>query len=288
MRSNGIHTVLTIIITLLLIVCMVFSFVDYIKIQQLHHEFDEYKKVQEYAEHNELVQTYGNHMLQIFRTCTVIGDSLSCGFTNYQGVSIKSERGKELGQNWPSYLEGRTGIRFNNLSIGGASAHEWRYQHIFSASGDTDCYIIALGANDHRKDLAIGSTADIADNYEYNKDSFYGNLDFIVRSLHNFQETAPVFIFTMPGLENKASGKHADCNAYNEVIRSIADRYEYVHLIDLYTDYEDAYESEVILSCFGTDHFTPIGYNYASDIMESALNQYLQDHYELFITAPYK
>lgn len=284
MKHGKSNIFLSCIVIILLIASMTFNYINYTELQSLRREI----QVAEKDEDQGAEQDYGTHMLQIFKTCAVIGDSLSCGFTNYQDLSIKSEQGKELGQNWPSYLEERTGIRFNNLSIGGASAHEWRYQHIFSASEAADCFMVALGANDHRKNLEIGTASDIADNYEYNNDTFYGNMDFIVRSLHRFQETAPIFIFTMPDLENQVSGQHTDCNAYNKVIRYIAGTYDYVHLIDLYTEYGYAYESEVLTACFGNDHFTPLGYNYASDVIETALNQYIKEHYILFLTAPYK
>ena len=219
-------------------------------------------------------------LLQIFPKYTVIGDSLAAGYVSVDGTTISSETARETKNNWPGFLELRTGRTFTNVSVGNTKAKDWRTTYISTANIDTDCYLVGIGVNDNRYSYAIGTSADIAVNKDNNADSFYGNYDYIIRALQGYNPVAHIFVFTIPASESNAE-------SYNVAIRYIASLYERVHLIDLYSLYESEYTSGFIADNFYNGHYTVEAYNYMSLILEEAISNYIYQNYESFLLSPY-
>lgn len=234
---------------------------------------------------------YSRHLFQIFRDFTVIGDSLSCGYTEKDGIKFRSIPSKDQESNWPSYIARRNGTVLKHLGIGGTTAKSWRETFMELAHVETDCYIIGLGVNDKRTNLPIGTAADICEEYTDNADSFYGNYDFVLRRLLTWNPQCHIFLLTIPKIEEErvpdegiVEGITAE---YNAAIRYLAEKYaSNVHLIDLYKKAE--YTSGIIEACSTCGHFTPLAYNYMSTIIEDEICDFMDSHAELFILAPYK
>lgn len=239
--------------------------------------------------HTEKMPYIKDNFLQIFKKVICIGDSLTAGFTNVDNTLISSAVAKSEKLNYPGFLEKRTGNTWTNLAIGNSTSHHWRYSDgpsesskpdINLANVHTDLYTIALGANDVRKSLQIGTAGDINySNAENNADSFYGNYDYIVRKLHSFNNNASIILFTMSKIEG------VNANSYNEAIRYISNKYSYCHLLDLWNI--DDFNSSFLKNCWKSSHFTPVGYNRVSSLMEFYINKMIEDNVDAFIKVPY-
>lgn len=125
------------------------------------------------------------------------------------------------------------------------------------------------------------SPVDITTDKNLNADTFYGNYDFVVRGLLDFNPTKEMFVLTIPAHESNAE-------TYNVAIRHIAGLYENVHLIDMYNIYYDEYTSGFLPNNYISANYTPLSYNYISTMIERAINEYLFDNFEYFQKAPYK
>ena len=224
---------------------------------------------------------------QIFDKCICIGDSLTAGFSTYGGVTIGSQTAVNLPFNWPSYMARRTGCSYKNMGIGSSTTHHWRYSDgptetyrpdITLANEFANAYFIGLGANDKRGSGTIGSSSDIKTNKDENSDTFYGNYDWIVRTLHGYNPNAIIFVMTMATLE----GDRAE--AYNTAIRRIADLYDYVILIDLWKD--SRYKSYEMVQLYNGGHLNPLGYNLAASIIYDNLCRTLIENESKFMLLP--
>lgn len=235
------------------------------------------------------VATYNDNFLQIFKSVVCLGDSLTAGFTAVDDVMMGSANARTEKLNYPGFLEKRTGNVWKNIAIGSSTCHHWRYldgptvdykPNIEEANIHTDLYTIALGANDNRTSFAIGTAADINDaDAESNGDTFYGNYDYVVRKLHGYNPNAHIILFTMSQIEGGSADK------YNEAIRYIAEKYDYCHLLDLWNIAD--FNSAFLRSCWKSAHFTPIGYNRVSSLMEFYINKMMAENLSSFIKAPY-
>ncbi len=235
------------------------------------------------------MNNYARNLIQIFRTITVVGDSLTAGFACDGDVRIRSCPARGERENWPSFLARRTGCEVYNNALGGTKAKEWRETFAETVNFKTDCYIVALGANDHRYGLPVGTPSDIKENYEENADSFYGNYDALVRHLLKFNPAAHIFVLTMPSPEDKIDAKGAYFNDYNEAIRLVAKKnFEKVHLIDLHKNHDKEYTEGLIARHADHEHYTPIAYNMMSTIIEDDINEFIYTHDDLFHMTPYK
>lgn len=231
-------------------------------------------------------QGKGTNLMQIFPIYSVIGDSLACGFMNIDGISVSSANAKTYGNNWTKYLSLRTGRRFNNLAVGGSTTTLWRNTHISAANVATSAYIIGLGVNDRRSQVTVGSQSDIKSDYTQNSVSTYGNLDYIVNKLKEFNPYCHIFMLTIPAIEDTYNlSTFGSCERQNAAIRYVAGLYDNVHLIDLHD--VSGYASELINNTFIANHFNPISYADMSTLIESTINAYMADNYNLFRTAPY-
>lgn len=227
------------------------------------------------------------NVAQIFDKCICIGDSLTAGFSTYGGVTIGSQTAVKLPFNWPSYMARRTGCSYKNMGIGSSTTHHWRYSdgptetyrpNISDANEFANAYFIGLGANDKRGSSTIGSSSDIKTNKEENSDTFYGNYDWIVRTLHGYNSNAIIFVMTMATLEGDGA------EAYNTAIRQIAALYNYVILIDLWAD--NRYKSDEVIKLYNDGHLNPLGYNLAASIICDNLNNAIIENESKFMLLP--
>ena len=247
-----------------------------------------YKNISEAA--GTTTSEYFENFMQIFPKYTVLGDSLTAGFTSLGGSSIGSATARPLKNNWVGYLEKRLGQTMTNLAIGSSTTHHWRYTDgptvpsnvadITDANIPTDCYIIYLGTNDSRQSLTLGSTSDIAVDKANNSNTVYGNYDYIIRKLKEYNPYSHFFIMTLPPSETSAG-------TYNPAIRYMETIHTDVHLIDIYNIYYTEFTTG-LLNNYYDGHWSPIGYNYISSLFEKAINNYMNENPASFIRVPYE
>lgn len=238
-------------------------------------------------------ETLDLDFLRCFHKFCGIGDSLMAGFTHIDDIKVPSTTGVATGNNWFQYLMTRLGREGTNLAIGSSTTHNWRYgsqgeyppTNLDGADIDgVDCYFVGLGVNDliHPSENTIGTSADInSTNYTANADSTYGNLDYILHKLKEFNPYAKVFVFTIPWYST------ANPTTINEAIRYVCSVNDNAYCIDLAEDNQFA-NDPFIQANFTNAHFNPIAYNYFSKIIENRVNEYIYQNYAEFVWIPYE
>lgn len=223
----------------------------------------------------------GTDYIQTFEDIVVVGDSTSCGFTEMPGRGVASAEAKERGANWPTYMGLDIGRTITNLAVGGSSTRDWRNTHINAADGvSADCYIVLIGINDAVQNLDIGTSADIAEDYTNNADTFYGNLDFLVHKLLSFNPGAKLFICTN-------GHPFANRDSTNEVIRYIGNRTPGVYLVDLATRYTAEFADGFMANTQQGVHFSTLGYRRLATMIRDSINDYMEHNPGAFVGVPY-
>lgn len=231
------------------------------------------------------------NLVNVFKKVCCIGDSLTAGYTSIGSVNVGSAAARPLGNNWPAYMENLTGgNQYDNIAIGSSTAHHWRYEDgpqtdykpdLDLANDSTyEAYIIALGVNDKRTNVAIGTTSDIASNKSSNADTFCGNYDYIVRQLMEWNPKAHIFCLTIPLSEGN------NVIQYNTIINDIGNLYpNKAHVISLEGDDVDLLW---ISENFANGHYCPIVYNYFATIIYRRISDFILDNNIIFRETPYK
>lgn len=232
--------------------------------------------------------TSTDNMMQVFEHIVCVGDSLTAGFTSANGTMYGSTIAREANRNWPTYLGLTLGRNVINLGYGGASAKTWRYgdetvgtyKEMLNVP-DADCFIVGIGFNDDLQGLTLGSISDINDSdMEANANSFYGNYDYLIRTLFRVNSKCHIFMLTMPHPKEKNG-------PYNEAIRKIANRYsKRAHLIDIADIYENEFKTGPIANSWN-GHSIPIMYQLMSVYIQKAIGNYMYVNYDKFLGTPY-
>lgn len=200
-------------------------------------------------------------LTRIFNTIACIGDSVTKG---YSDNSISELNGDYVEYSYPTQLAKITNCNVINWGVSGATTGTWlegykgstAHNECFDGEHKCDAYIIGLGGNDYIREKPIGTIDDIKEDYNDNADSFYGNMDKIIRKIKEVQPKARIFICTYVVRRN-------DFTDINNRIRELVDsnRYTNTYLIDL-----DKYARNIIdtseNSCdfTGKVHQSAIGY----------------------------
>ena len=222
-------------------------------------------------------------LLSCFLTVGCIGDSLASG----EAVSNNGTVGYHdiYKHSWGQYLARRTGNTYYNWSQGGARTDTWLNSSFatkcYSGEYPCDAYIIGLGENDYTKckndgvSFAefIGTVSDIdSDNYENNANTFIGRYAKIIQKIFEVQPKAKIFVICDPIEKFETDG-------FNQAIRDIANFFDNVYLMDLYTYGKDLYaemrlESQIWRGGHGSAYF----YYKASLIMATYIDWIMENN----------
>lgn len=170
---------------------------------------------------------------RMFKTIGCIGDSVTKGYVT------SSSGGVDLvDYSYPTYLERICGNKVYNWGVSGATSKSWlegykgSTAHIecFDGNHKCDAYIIGLGGNDGSKNnnVPVGSLEDIKADYNDNPNTFYGNMDKIIRKIKEIQPKAKIFLTTY------LIYKLSRIPPYEEATRILATKYENCYLLDLH------------------------------------------------------
>ena len=190
---------------------------------------------------------------RMFKTIGCIGDSVTKGYVT------SSSGGVDLvDYSFPSYLEKICGNKVYNWGVSGATSKSWlegykgSTAHIecFDGNHKCDAYIIGLGGNDGKNnDVPVGSLDDIKENYNDNPNTFYGNMDKIIRKIKEIQPKAKIFLTTY------LIYKLSRIPPYEEATRILATKYDNCYLLDLHLygekhcndyDYSDSHHQNAL------------------------------------------
>lgn len=225
--------------------------------------------------------------LRCFEHFTAIGDSLTAGYTQTSKMSTAVHERTEINTietktNWFAYLMNRLNKDGNNQAVSGSTTLSWRTEgYLEKVKDKTDCYFIALGVNDiSRGGVDLGTSDDIKLDFNENPNTFYGNYDYIIRTLVNANPFCKIFIFTIPD-------RYTTVNAetYSDAIRYFSTIYSNVYLVDIRKEINQ--KSGTYIGKFWINgHLEPIGYNYISILFENMINKIIEDNYQDFMEIP--
>lgn len=216
----------------------------------------------------------GPSMVQTFRSIEGVGDSLMAGYVKTANNKlVDSADAVQTGLNWLSMMCRRNGIECANRAVGGSTAKSWR-DGLLSIVGEADAYVVALGVNDSRNGLALGTSADCVAAYMSAPNTFYGNYWCLVRCLLADHPSARVLCLTAP----------TEAAAYNEAVRYVAGAVEGAVLVDLESDYANKFAA--VAGQFVNGHYTTPAYAYISSVVEDAINATMLANMDKLTCAP--
>lgn len=135
--------------------------------------------------------------VSLFERVGVCGDSFSSG--GIYGVEGAVE-GKHYGISWPEIMGRKNGIECIPYAVPGRNSETWQTHEscLPALLSDEPCnlYIVMLGIND---EPALGTIADINEDYAQNPNTFYGNMGKIYETIKTHAPSAK-FIFVTPPL----------------------------------------------------------------------------------------
>lgn len=217
--------------------------------------------------------------ISCFMNVGCIGDSLASGVAVYKNAAgeiiVNSKNRYEY--SWGQYLARMTGNKYYNWSSGGLRTDSWLNSayaaECFDGEHLCQAYIIGLGQNDNNKNHGsdLGTINDInTANYNNNADTFYGRYAKIIQKIKEVQPKAKIFVITDPNVK-------VNTNGYNTAIRTIANMFDNVYLIDLRTYMSTAPCAELLESQKRYGHFNAVGYFLIAKIIMTYID-YIIEH----------
>lgn len=216
--------------------------------------------------------------LPVFHHVGCIGDSLASGESVY--TDDEGNHFVDLYEHsWGQYLARATGNTYYNFSRGGLTAKTWlatQAEAAFDGTKKCEAYIIGLGHNDSKGDV-VGASTDInMSDYTQNADTFYGNYGKIIQMIKEHQPKAKIFVLT-------AVAEGVESGGYNTAVRTIANMFANVYVLDLYNNKGLQFASDSILAKQARDgHYNAVGYKYISAMIGSYIDWYMYNHLEEF------
>lgn len=231
----------------------------------------------------------------IFRTWGFIGDSLSSGEHEFHKEDGSTGYIDLYYYSWGQFMCRAMGAKGDNYSQGGETAVGWiehfwdkpekgnNNNNIDAKQSPKQAYIIALGVNDcHRGDTLGDVKTDITvDDYTKNANTFAGNYAGIIQRVKSIQPEAKIFVVTTPrdGVDRKE---------YNDVIRSMADLFINVYVIDL-ERYAPMYDkgSDIHDNYYMGGHMTAAGYQLTAWMMMDYIDWIIRHNMDEFRQAAF-
>lgn len=157
--------------------------------------------------------------LSLFASVSFLGD----GYTKGSLYSDAGLTDSLTEQSYPKILARKTGISPVVYAGNDESTVGWITNHLAEllAAEPTQAYTIFLGINDIVQNREIGETADIniGENYDANKDNFYGQYSRIIANIKSHAPDAMILLITIP--ENCPYGTETQRTNFNAAIQEL-------------------------------------------------------------------
>ena len=200
----------------------------------------------------------------------VIGDSLSVGWTD-------TLRQRNTEYSWVQYLAKMCNNEGVNFGVSGVTTASWFttpkcYDDLIKLENKCQAYIIGIGTNDTGN---VGTINDIDLNNMYNNaNSFYGNYAKIIQTVFSVNPMAKIFLFTLPYPREEEDK--------NIAIKTIANMFDNVYVVDLANDYNYYFKSDYIAKFAEQGHFSAGGYINLAKINLLCLSKTMLDNAQDF------
>ena len=226
----------------------------------------------------------------IFRTIACVGDSLSSG--EFESLDKEGNKGYHdfFDYSWGQYMARTLGCTVYNFSRGGMKASEYmesfaKAKGFWDKSKAAQCYILALGVNDiaaiRRKELELGTAADIADRWQDNAKTFAGYYAGIIQRYKEIQPEAKFFLMTIPvGTDAADSEPYMYFEKHARLIYDIAAHFSNTYVLD-FRKYAPVYD-QAFHDAFFAGHMNPMGYVLTSKLVMSYIDYIIRHNMKDF------
>lgn len=229
---------------------------------------------------NMLEERYKCRTPGIFHTIGVVADSLASG----QGRINNMSTYKDFYEfSWPQCIARELGVNVYNFTKSGLTTRSWLtddmgYTLMSDGEHDCVCYIIMLGANDvGLGESYLGSPSDIdLENYENNKDTYYGNYAKIISLIKKQVPRAKIFVAPNPSYGNAALRP-----SFNQAVKYMSTIFDNVYYLDID---ESLYNNTgtFIKRNLVAGHYTPAAYQYIGSYIISLMADVIYENPEEF------
>lgn len=227
----------------------------------------------------------GYSFTSIFRTMAFVGDSLSSG--EFETRDENGEPGYHdlYEYSWGQFIARKNGLKAYNFSKGGMTAKE--YLDSFADKEDfwnpqkaCQAYVIALGANDLKQDLPVGTVEDICkEDYTKNKHSFAGYYGAIVSRYKEISPDAKFFFVTFPPSDE--ADREERGKKMTKLLVEMASFFENAYVINLH-EYAPIYNQDFRDLYYLYGHLNPMGYVLSAKLIDSYIDYIIRHNYRDF------
>ena len=226
-------------------------------------------------------------LTSIFDKIACIGDSLSSGaLEEHSAVGTFWHDVYEY--SWGQYMARTLGNTVYNFSKGGMTASVYcesfaQEQGFWSDELACDAYYIALGVNDffsYPNSIEMGSTADIAENWQDNQKTFAGYMGQIVQRLKEVNPNAFFFFVTLPS-DGGDVARALIRQEHAALMYELSEYFTNSFVIDL-GKYAPEYDEEFKLNYYVGGHLSTSGYYLTSKIMLSYTDYIIRHNTQAF------
>lgn len=192
------------------------------------------------------------YSMSMFEKIAVIGDSFASGLiVNPPDYTINVNK---YNLSWIQIMARHFGITATNYSQNGWTIKDFltntNEHSLAQLLQDTpkDLYYICMAINEDKSAAAVGTIADITNDYTQNPDTFYGNMARAIEQIQAHSPNGKIILCTAPGSVD---------TSVDIAIREIATHYGigYIHT------YDDPYFASSYYNDFKTNHPTVVGYS---------------------------
>ena len=229
-----------------------------------------------YKPYEDSPKEFSCNLVRIFRTIGVIGDSLASG----QGRINSMSSFKDFYEfSWPQCIAKELNVTVHNFTKSGLTTRSWLtdsmgYPLMSDGEHNCACYIIALGANDvGLGESYLGSPSDIdLENFENNKDTYYGNYAKIISLVKKQEPRAKIFVVPNPSYGNAALRP-----TFNQAVKYMSTIFDNVYYLDidesLYNDKDTFIKRNLV-----ANHYTPAAYQYIASYIMSLMTDVIYNN----------
>ncbi len=226
-------------------------------------------------------------LVKIFDKIACIGDSLSSGALE-EHSAVGTIGHDEYQYSWGQYMARTLGNTVYNFSKGGMTASVYcesfaQEQGFWSDELACDAYYIALGVNDfftYPGSIEIGSTADIAENWQDNQKTFAGYIGQIVQRLQDVNSDAVFFFITLPS-DGDDAYRVGIQKEHAALMYDLAEYFDNSFVIDL-GKYAPTYDEEFKSNYYVGGHLSTSGYYFTSKMIMSYTDYIIRHNTQAF------
>ena len=231
-------------------------------------------------------ERYYTELYKVIKRAAVCGDSLSVGYS--RNPDTQESRPRNLDYSWVKCVGRDSAAYWLNMGTSGQNVLTWctndRYGKVQleGQNNKSQVYIIGLGENDIN-DVPLGTSDDITNDPDIVATTYYGGYSRIIELIKRVNPDAKIICVT----NARTAGLRAQ---YNEAVRYIAQTHyttdDNVFLLDMAADYGYLFTTAgypLTIDKAAVSHYSSLGYQIISKIMEYAISKLMLDNYLDFI-----